>query len=397
MQGKSRLLQILTPLAILLLGVMVMGLLIASRPRPQKQHKENTGVLVEVVEARRSDVTLHLREYGTVSPRHQINLLPQVSGRVEWVSSRLVAGGTFARGDTLLRLEPDDYLLAVQQAQAQVAQAEFQLEMARANADVARQEWQMLNKQGTGSLNATPLKPDPLVLHEPQLHQAEASLQAARASLDRARLNLERTVLTAPFNCRVRSQSVSPGQLVGPNSPLAVLYGTAEAEITVGLPQEELRWLHIPGSAAEIILTLGDDDYRWQGRVSRSVGVMDQVGRLAQVVVTVRDPFSSRGTGEPVLNVGNFVTVEFTGRTLEQVFVLPHRVLHGTDKVWVARDGNTLEVRPVTLVHEDAEQVYLSAGLEEGELVILTPISGAADGLLVRTAPPKNRSGRKIL
>ncbi|MBD3162723.1 MAG: HlyD family efflux transporter periplasmic adaptor subunit, partial [Candidatus Eisenbacteria bacterium] len=275
----GRLRKILLPIGILVVGLLVAYLLKASRQPPGRETARPTGALVEVEQAIEETRTVRIPATGTVTPRHEVNLTPQVAGRVEWVHPDLVAGGDFAAGEALLRIEPADFELAVEQAAATVAQAEYQLEVAKANAAVAREEWERMQGDRAESKG-----PDPLVLHGPQLDQAEANLASAKARLATAELNLERTVLRAPFNCRVRRQSASPGQVVSPSSVVAVLYGTDLVEIEVGLSLEDLAWLDVPGGDARVLLDAGTDTYAWTGEVDRTVGVLDEVGRLARVV-----------------------------------------------------------------------------------------------------------------
>jgi RND family efflux transporter MFP subunit len=373
------------PPAIVALGLLIMVSLIASRSRPQKKAARFQGALVEVQKASLSEPRVSVMGTGTVTPREQVTLMPQVSGQLDWVSPRFVAGGSFDQGELMVRVDQDDYLLAVQQAEAAVAQAQYQYDVAKANADIARDEWNRIQAQRPDSLKRDP---DPLVLHQPQLRQAEASLQSARAALERARLNLERTEIRAPFNCRVRSETVSIGQVVGPQSQIGVVYGTDIAEIEVSISLADLGWIEIPGSEAVVELETGSASYTWTGVVDRSMGALDPVGRLARVVVQVRDPFKPQSDARaPELVVGSFVTVTIEGRNAGKVIPLPRRALHENSTMWVALPDSTLDVRKVTVLRKTPDEVLVSDGIEPGEKVVLTSVNGAADGMLLRPQP----------
>ena len=206
--------RVLAPILIVLVGFVIMSVLSASRKRPPRSHVRPRGALVETMKVQRVSRQIWVEGDGTVTPRHEIVLLPQVTGKVVWVDQDLVAGGAFDKGEELVRIDQSDYRLAVQRAEAQVAQAEYQIQVAQANAAIAAREWELINSgrdRLLGKENEQLTEPDPLVLHEPQLRQAEANLASAQAALSTAELNLERTVLRAPFNCRVRHQSIAPG------------------------------------------------------------------------------------------------------------------------------------------------------------------------------------------
>ncbi len=370
----------LIPVGIILVGALVMMGLAKTRKPPQRQKVESSGALVEVVKAQRAPRNILIDGTGTVQSRYEVTLIPQVSGKIEWVHPRMEAGGYFSRGDTLLRIEQDDYELAVQQAEAQVAQAEYQYQVAGANAEIAEREWEMMQAGRDKQAG----EPDPLVLHKPQLRQAEAALQSAEAALDRAKLNLQRTVLTAPFNCMIRQESAAVGQLVGPSSMIASLYETDVAEIEVTMPVADLRWIKVPGADATIHYSTGDHVYEWEGRVDRTIGVLDQVGRLARVVVQVRNPFTNRDPLHPVLHVGSFVTVIIEGREVVDAIPLPRRALRENNRVWVATGDSTLDFRKVELYRLTPDEALVSEGLEDGEHVVLTSISAAAPGMKLR-------------
>jgi RND family efflux transporter MFP subunit len=383
---------------VVFIGVLIAVALVSSRKPPGRERPRLGGALVEVIEAREAERRVVVEGTGTVIPRHEIVLTPQVTGKVVWVDPDLVAGGVFRKGEELVRIEPADYELAVQRAEAQVAQAEYQIEVARANASIARREWELMKESRQdllGDANPEPDQPDPLVLHEPQLRQAEANLASARAGLETAKLNLDRTVLRAPFNCRVRRQSVSPGQLIGPTTQAAVLYGTDLAEIEVGLSISDLEWIEVPGSPATVTLDTGEERHAWTGRVNRTVGVLDEIGRLARVVVQVDDPFHREGGDGPELSIGSFVTVEIEGRSLERTIPLPRAALRENSTAWVAAEDSTLQIRGIALYRLTSDEAFIADGIAPGDLVVLSPLSGAAEGMKLRPIPVEKRDERR--
>jgi multidrug efflux pump subunit AcrA (membrane-fusion protein) len=177
---KASPLRYVLPPLIVLFGIAILIGFTKSRSKPPKVARVFPGVLVEVITAEISNRTISVIGHGTVKPLHEINLIPQVSGKIEWVNPQFVAGGRFHLGEEILRIERIDFLLAVDQAEAAVASTEFALKLAQANADVARKDWETMQKSHqrlTGSTQRS--EPDGLVLHEPQLKQADAKLASA--------------------------------------------------------------------------------------------------------------------------------------------------------------------------------------------------------------------------
>ncbi len=386
-QTAKRKSRTLVPALIILGGFILMLALIASRKKPESNVPEFAGVLVETLKVSPSTHRATITGAGTVRAKNEVAFAPQVGGKVEWVSEEFASGGSFRTGDVLFRVEAIDFELAVEQAKARVAQAEYQLSVEQAQADVAKREWGRMSETNTNLSDA----PASLVLREPQLKQAEANLASALAAFRQAELALDRSKVRAPFNGRVRRESVNIGQMVAPGVPVGMLYSTGVAEIEVGLPVDEQMWLEIPGSTAIVKLSVAGDEYSWQGKVVRWVGALDSIGRLSRVVIEVNDPYTKREDGGPALAVGSFVNVEISGREIENAVAVPRTAIHSGDIIWIVTADNTLELRPVTIALRTREEVYITDGLNVGERVVLTPISGAADGLKLRIAEGGSR------
>lgn len=377
-----RLRQIVIPLLVLVAGVAVAALLIASRRQPEPQPKPSAGPLVRAIQVHPGTVTVVVQGTGTVRARRTVELIPQVAGRVIAVAPSFVEGGFFAAHDELLTIDPSDYEAALESARAQVARAEVQLELARAESDVARHEWE---RDHPGQE-----PPSPLVVKEPQVRQAQADLEAAKAAADTAQTNLDRTHISLPFAGRVVSKSADLGQYVAPGQVLAAVYGTDLMEIPVPLKDEDLAWFDVPGpgasrssgSSAAVTADFAGRHREWTGRVARTEGQVDLATRTIHVVVEV--PGAARDHGRALIP-GMFVNVAIRGRTLEQSYAVPRHAIHEGAVLWVVRDG-LLHFTPVEVAHVDGETAYLSSGLEDGDVVVTSQLEVVTDGMKVRVA-----------
>ena len=381
--NRTTVLKIVLPFLVLLVGGAILAVLILSRQAPVKEIQEFAGVLVETVTVQHREHTVTVAATGTVQARQQSEIVAQVSGRVIMLADEFIAGGMFKKGDTLFQLEDIDYQLAIQRAEADLAAAELELAMVKGRARVARDEWQRL-QVGRGD-------PNPLVLYEPQLRNAEGRVTAASAALKQAGINLQRTEVRAPFNCLVLSEGIDLGQYVRGGATVGTLLGTDTAEIVVPLPLDALPWLNIPrggkGTAATVRFTAGAIHYDWPGTLVRTLGEVDPLGRMARVVVAVNDPYllQQPATDErPPLAVGSFVDLELQGKLLPAVSILARRALRDADTVWVVDAGSLLRIRQVQVLRRERESVLIGEGLQDGEQVIVTALAGAADGLKVR-------------
>jgi len=245
-------------------------------------------------------------------------------------------------------------------------------------------EWQRVDLPDKGT-------PGPLVTREIQLQQERANLAAAKANLKQAELNLQRTELTAPFAGRIRQEQVDLGQYLRAGSSIGTFAGTARAEVQVPLPLAEMRWLGIPASRNQVpgspalIRLPGNPDRQWRGQIVRSLGEIDANSRMAQVVIGIDDPYRLKNPAAgPALQHGQFVEIEIFGRQFEELIAIPRDALRTGDLVWIADANNRLLKRPVKILRRERQQLLLESGVEAGEKLILTTLSGAADGLLLR-------------
>lgn len=385
-EAKKSVKRYIIPPLVLLIGIVIMASLSASRQKPPREKQISLGVLVQVQTVKPESRQVIVRGNGTVKPRQEISLSAQVSGKVDWVDPRFVNGGQFKKGESLFRIEQIEYELGVEQAQARVAGAEYGMLVARANTEIARHEWDTMQnaRQDLSGNKAANSKPDALVLREPQLKQAEAELASANAALSIAKLMLNRTVILAPFNCRIRQESIDKGQYLNPGLTVARLFSTDMVEIEVGIPLSEVLWFDIPGAAANVILQVDGKTFTWEGQVNRSIGVIGERERLAYVVVQVKDPLRLNDENKLELSIGTFVEVEIMGHFLENVVALPRQAIRDGSSVWIADDKGILGVREVVVERMIPGEALISSGLETGENVIISSIIGAAPGMKVR-------------
>ncbi len=388
-KGRRRLFHFAIAIVVIAVGAIGMRALTASKPQLKKRKGSAPVPMVRTIKIQTGPQAIHVQGEGTVRPLREISLVPQVGGKVLYVSPGLVNGGEFSKGNVLVRIDPADYQLAVTLAEAKVKDAESLLELAKEEAAAAQEEWSLLHAGGS----KVDRKPPPLVAKEPQLAAARAKLEAAQADLDKSLLNLERTELEAPFDGRVSQESVDTGQYVSPGQALATLYSTGAAEIILPMEDESAVWFNIPGftpgnsrgSLAVVRARIAGRERTWTGKVVRTEGKLDERTRMINVVVRVENPYKKR----PPLVVGLFVTVEIKGSILPKAAIIPRSALHQDNMVWIVDEDGRLRFRKVDVARVQGDRALVRAGLEDGEKLIITPLKAATDGMTVRIGEVK--------
>ncbi len=384
-------LRILLPVIVIAAGVYAAFTMIQNRPAPETQVVEIAPPSVRVIIAEPKNIRLKVRAEGTVAPRTETELVPEVSGRVTMISESLAVGGFFEKSEVLLKIDRLEYELAAVRARAAVSQAELRLATEEEEAAVARKEWESL---GQG-------EPRPLVLRVPQIAEAKAMLASAEAAFEKAEYDLERTVVKAPFAGRVREKRVDVGQFVSRGSSVARLYSVDYAEVRLPIPDNELEYVNLPlayrgqkeraaGPRVILMANFAGKRHTWQGRIVRTEGEIDPRTRMVQAIAQVVDPYGKARPGRPPLAVGMFVEAEIYGKAAANVFVLPRIVLRGADQVLVVDDDNRLRFRTVDILRTERDQVIIRSGLEAGERVGISVVEAAVDGMKVQVLEEPN-------
>ncbi|MGH0033874.1 MAG: efflux RND transporter periplasmic adaptor subunit [Myxococcota bacterium] len=361
--------------------------LLETGPVAERRARPRQARLVEVTPVERSTEVTRIAAMGNVVATRQVDVQPQVSGRIVWVSPEFVPGGRFAAGDVMLRIEPRDYELAVRQREADLAQARADLKMEEGNQSVARLEYELLGE-------AVPDEDRELVLRLPQLETVRARVASAEAALAQARLDLERTEVRAPFDALVRARSTELGARVDPGTDLATLVETGAYWVEVLVPVTQLRWIEIPrtsgepGSLARVHGPGGGPVTIREGRVERLLGDLESEGRMARLLVRIDDPLAlaPEHAGMPPLLLDSFVHLEIEGRPMENVVALDRALLRDHDRVWVMGRDGALEIRDVVVAFRGDDEVFVSEGLAGGEQVVVSELSSPVPGMPLRSA-----------
>ncbi len=338
---------------------------------------------------------------GTVRAGAEVDIAPQVGGKIVWVDAGFQSGGRVQAGQTLFRIEQADYLYRVQEAEANLAARRVALLEEQEQAQIARAEYERYAaRQGADAVQP---EVSPLTLREPQLDAARAELKRAEAQLADASLALSRTRVSAPFDGHVREEAVDVGQIVRAGQSVGRLLAAAVVEVVVPLSGREAAlipglWELRAGDGEQGIQALvagryGAGKYAWKGYVDRAETALDEQTRTIDVVVRVPEPFragipvgtAAAGGDSPPLLVGEFVEVEITGVAPQRYFRIPRAALQPGNELWVVNPDGKVSIVPVQVLQRADDEVFVTGDLQGGQSVITAGIQFATAGMQVRT------------
>jgi RND family efflux transporter MFP subunit len=370
---RMRILLIFGILGLAIAGVAVMS---SMRPEPPKKERVELDPLVEVIVLEAMTANFEVQSQGSVRPKTETTLSSEVSGTIISISPKFVSGGVFKAEEVLMRVDPTNYLVELEQAEALISQRQIEYDGA-----------EKLKSEGYRA--------------ETEYASAVAVLAAAKAERVRAHRNLERTYIRVPYEGIVRTKETDLGEFVNAGTRLGVVFATDVAEIRLPLTDLDLAYVELPGamdvsetgSAWGPAVTLSalqkGRKVEWPARIVRTEGVVDEKSRVTYAVAEVADPYRLHSDGEP-MPVGTFVSAAIQGSVVDNLIRVPRGVIRGTNELVFLDAEDKLAIRNVEIARSDSVYAYLSSGAEPGERVVVTVLESAISGLKVRTIEAGN-------
>ncbi|MGH7714046.1 MAG: efflux RND transporter periplasmic adaptor subunit [Gemmatimonadaceae bacterium] len=293
---------------------------------------------VAVSEARDADLILSVTTTGQVRSDAEAQLKAEVAGTVQSVHVR--PGSRVTQGQVLVRLDPRPLDLAVQEAEAAVAEAEVRF--------------------------ADDIVPDSIVTgkaptaEQRRIALARSGLGGAKARLEIAKLNRERATITAPFAGMVDKLDVAPGERIQAGEPITTVVSLAQLRIEANVLEHDIPLIREGGVA--VVSSAAAPNEIVRGRVTAVLPMVDSSTRAGRVYVRV--------TGAPGLRPGMYADVRLEAQRLARRRLVPAAAV-------IERDG-----RPLVFVVKDgrAQWVYINPGRSNGVETEVLPDS--ASGLI---------------
>lgn len=429
-----RILQIVLPLLVLAISALIVFKIMTNPNKPKTKKVENPTVFIETIVAKKESLPILIETQGEVKARVYSKLIPEVSGRITFVSENFFAGKFFKKDETLIQIDPRDYHIALSKAKAELIKAETSLEQEKirtqnfktaiingqnilqkniltlkeeeARAEQALTDWEKMGRKGA---------PSELALRKPQLNAAKAAVNSAKADIEKAErdlslvdailkssraaidsakaevrqkeITLERCTLKAPYNGRIISKSVDLGQYITPGNTIAEIYGIDALEVRLPISSKDLQYMNLPNDSpnssapkAEVLFSL-EKNYKensWKGFLDRTESKMNSKSRQYYVIAQVKDPFYGKRSLKP----GVFVKAQIKGKTIENVYIVPISALRESSYLWTVNDQSQLQKKPITIVWRNMKIAALQ-GLEPGDKICKTSLTFARNGLKV--------------
>ncbi len=370
---------------------------------------------VELVSAALRPMERSIVLTGTLAAQERSVLSAKVSGHLAKIL--VDVGSPVEEGDLLAQIEPLDYDLRVQQADAALAQARaavglgledkndsLRLEdlntvkQARAVLEEAsqnRQRVQSLARSGIASQSEVDTVEATYQVamsrHEVALEDARsrlATITERRAELGLARKQLADTAVRAPFNGIVQSRPGGIGEFVSAGTPIVELVKTDPLRLRLGVPERYATQVRL---GQEVRLLAEGTTNHYTGQLARLSPALNETSRML--------PVEADMPARESLRPGLFARAELILAQNEPGLAIPQQGIFtfaGIEKVVIEREGKAVE-KVVTTGRRGSDWVEITSGLAPGDMVVLNP-SGLRTGnpltITRRGAPPAGAQAR---
>jgi len=328
---------------------------------------------------------------GTLAAFDQTTVSVKVPGRVRMIGVDL--GSAVSKGQVLAQLEPNDYKLRVQQAEASLSQARARLGLAPQGADdnvdpektaTVRQARAVLDEARYIRDRAAKLVEQGIIA-KAEFDSANATFKVAegryqdayeeirnrqgilaqrRSELALAQQQLKDTAVVSPLDGIVQEKKVSTGEYLAAGSGVVSIVRMDPLRLRAEIPERESHTVK-PGQNVRV--TIDGDSNVYSGQITRLSPVIAEQSRILVVEADVRN------NGK--LRPGSFAHAEIVTNDSKMAVTVPSNAIvtfAGIEKVLIVQNGKALE-KPVTTGRRNGEFTEIVSGVNVGEKVILEP------------------------
>jgi RND family efflux transporter MFP subunit len=329
---------------------------------------------VELAPVVHAEVNRELAVVGNLIGDQTVSVVPKTAGRLEQITVKL--GDRVNRGQRIAKIEDEEILEQVKQAEAAfevakatIRQREADLELAKTNVERSRNlfQRQLLPQQTLDDAEA-------------KYQSAQAALDLARAQntqsqsrLDELRINLQNTIITSPVNGFVARRAADPGAFVSANAPIVDVVDIVHVRLVANIVEKDLRQIGVGDFARVEVDAFPGESF--MGRIARVSPVLDPATRTAALEVEIpNDQYR--------LKPGMYARVGIITESHPHALVVPTNALvdaNGTRGVYLAVN-NVAQFHPVKVGIEGNERTEVLDGVAEGDRVVTTGAAGLRNG-----------------
>ncbi len=430
---------------IITIAIVIVVLVVNLKPPIAHKNVGYPQKSVEVIAINKIPFRARVTAFGNVEPAILLKSKSEVNGKISYIHPDLKQGASLKKGSVVLRIEPTTFKISLNQSEAglagsksTLAQLEVEekstrlaLKIAKEKLDVGLVELERIKSIWEKRLIAKTIldKEEQTVLSLRQQVQdikgklssytsrksaINAQIKQSMSQVDKSRDTLGRTEIVLPFDARIGAVNVEKGEFIQAGGVLFEALGLKAVEINAQLPLKQFRALiaglydseypalnlqepNVLQSAliqlqleAKVRLVGNSNSSYWEGNLIRLSEAVDPTRDTLGLVVAINNPYQGVIPGiRPPLLKGMYCSVEFYAPA-KPTFVIPRKAVH-QDRVYIAKDDNTVDIRKVEIQFNQGELVTLldNGSITEGEKLIISDVIPVIQGLPIKSTHAK--------
>src|SRR5215831_17754093 len=329
----------------------------------------NFVVPVVVAAAQRGDLPAYFNGLGTVTAFNTVTVRSRVDGQI--INVAFKEGQFVHEGDLLVQIDPRPFEVQLEQAQGQLTKDQAQ----RKDAEVNLERYKLLFKEGV-------IPQQQLDTQAALVGQFDGAIKSDQSQVDNAKLQLTYSRITAPISGRVGLRLVDPGNIVHANDTngLVVITQLQPIAVLFSLPQDQL-----PQVSAKLRsgVQLNVDAYARDDTQKIAMGKLLTIDNEIDPTTGTYKLKSVFNNTDNVLFPNQFVNVHLLVDTKHNLTIVPAAAIQrGPQGTYVYAVGtdNSVKIRAVTIAQITGNNIGLSAGLNDGETVVIDGLDKLQDG-----------------
>src|SRR5262245_62658362 len=329
---------------------------------------------VELAPVVHAPVNRELEVVGNLIGDQTVSVVPKTAGRLMDITVKL--GDRVNRGQRVAKIEDEEILEQVKQAEAAFEVAKATIRQREADLDLAK-----TNVERSRNLFQRQLLPQQTLDDaEAKYQSAQAALDLARAQntqsqsrLDELRINQQNTIITSPVNGFVARRAADPGAFVSQNAPIVDVVDITRVRLVANIIEKDLKQIGVGNMARVEVDAFPGENF--MGRIARVSPVLDPATRTAPIEVEISND-------QYRLKPGMYARVGIVTESHANALVVPTNSVvdaNGTRGVYLSVN-NVAQFHPVKIGIEGNERTEILDGVSEGDRVVTTGAAGLRNG-----------------
>lgn len=374
--------KVIFPLSIILITILAYVFITNNPPKAKKKAiKKVSSLPVEIAKIKSREFDIIINSYGLATAKTQTDILSQVSGKITYINKNFTDGGSFKKGELLLKIEDIDYLANVQIAKATQALALQELLEEKAQGKQALEDWKRFNKTE---------QPSDLVLRVPQLKYAQANLASSKAQVKKAQVELNRTKIIAPYDGKVVQKDVSISQVLTSNTQIGTIYENNSIELRLPIKNSDMGFLKNSinqNSFIKVNFTSSLSKNIYEGEITGVESSIDTNTKQVYLIAKITKQSQE-------IKIGEYLKAHIYASKIQDAILIPNESINQGEYVYIEKDAYVFR-RQIEISWSDVKYSLIKSGLKNNENIVTTSLGAISSGTKVKVVN-KNMKQEKV-